>query len=652
MELVGRVAFFAARLRPFLPTYLHLLASALFPIYVGAHASLAIPTSAAPPAKKRWGAHDDDDTEEVPEVVAEKVEGLTPKDAVLFPLLAGFTLSSLYFIIKWLEDPSVLNKILSYYFMQVGLVFGTKFLKDAFAIVRSVCLPNQYEQGGQVWKVNRLKQRYEAMNVKSDTHQAYRTSPLPGLFQRLPVPKIVVNQIWQVRALVYAKCSLNFHIHKLLKIQVPVDFLDALAISASSAIVGYFTFFSKPWYLSNLLGFAFCYGSTQYMSPTTFWTGTLLLSALFLYDIYFVFFTPMMVTVATKLDIPIKLLFPRPSSPAEVEKGVHGLAMLGLGDIVIPGMMIALALRFDLYLHYLRKSKVTGRKTEKANYIPVTGGWGERFWVGRSAAGPDLRAKTFPKTYFKAGLFGYTSGMMVTLLVMQIADHAQPALLYLVPGVLAALWGTAAVKGDLDQMWHYTEDREETKDERSSEQNRKKATKASKGVEGNKSGEEGSENREPTKNDEPAATSTATGPDLDSTSDTEADSQTSSDSKSDSDAGSDSDANSNTPSSTQSEDKKESKHLKSKASDISKQEKKDEEKCRHLIWFSIDFPPSPAATEEAAATKSDLGAQLSSRASVDSAVDGDRQPKGVEKPTNGVVGPLDGEPPGKRRRVA
>ena len=63
-------------------------------------------------------------------------------------------------------------------------------------------------------------------------------------------------------------------------------------------------------------------GSTQ--------TGVALLVGLFFYDIFWVFFTPVMVTVATKIEGPIKLLFPSGATPGKFN-------MLGLGDIVIPG---------------------------------------------------------------------------------------------------------------------------------------------------------------------------------------------------------------------------------------------------------------------------------------------------------------------------
>lgn len=69
-------------------------------------------------------------------------------------------------------------------------------------------------------------------------------------------------------------------------------------------------------------------GSTQ--------VGMILLFGLFFYDIFWVFFTPVMVTVAKNIDGPIKLLFPTSSSWEHFN-------MLGLGDIVIPGMDVRFA---------------------------------------------------------------------------------------------------------------------------------------------------------------------------------------------------------------------------------------------------------------------------------------------------------------------
>lgn len=186
-----------------------------------------------------------------------------------------------------------------------------------------------------------------------------------------------------------------------------------------------------------------------------------------------------MVTVAKSLDVPIKLMFPRPGDPQD-PTSAPSHAMLGLGDVVLPGIVIGLALRFDLYLFYLRRQKripaasAEGAETiEKAEYTPLAGRWSDHFWT-HSLTGRPLWAKddrkpeapfTFPKTYFKASLVGYVLGLLATLGVMMIWNHAQPALLYLVPGVLGSVWLTAATRGELSLIWNYTEAIEEEEEE-------------------------------------------------------------------------------------------------------------------------------------------------------------------------------------------
>ena len=66
-------------------------------------------------------------------------------------------------------------------------------------------------------------------------------------------------------------------------------------------------------------------------------TGLILLWGLFLYDIFWVFGTSVMVTVATKIEGPIKLLFPSRATPPTFN-------MLGLGDIVLPGVFALVVL--------------------------------------------------------------------------------------------------------------------------------------------------------------------------------------------------------------------------------------------------------------------------------------------------------------------
>eukprot|EP00958_Prasinococcus_capsulatus_P027655 scaffold5769_cov402-Prasinococcus_capsulatus_cf.AAC.4 len=76
--------------------------------------------------------------------------------------------------------------------------------------------------------------------------------------------------------------------------------------------------------------------------------GTILLGGLFFYDIFWVFCTPVMVGVAKNIDAPIKLLFPRLLEIDADPDAAKPFSMLGLGDIVIPGIYVALLLRMDV----------------------------------------------------------------------------------------------------------------------------------------------------------------------------------------------------------------------------------------------------------------------------------------------------------------
>ncbi|EKV09993.1 Signal peptide peptidase, putative [Penicillium digitatum PHI26] len=469
-ELLGQALYHFDRLRPLLPTYGHLIVSALFPIWIGAHASLTRPSSAAKPLKKN--ADEDkneyDTNDEDGHSPLQKMEGLEPSDALMFPLTAGLTLGGLYLVIKWLEDPAILNKILSFYFSQMGLFFAFAFLKDVLLMIRSFVFPRYYRQGGQLWKVKQSERLFVASENHPAKAQSTRHSPLPGILGRVPIPGMVLGLLWNYRNVSYQRLRVRAYVRGLFDLECLVGLLDIISgISALSA-VGFFAFVANPWWLTNFLGFCFCYGTLQFMSPSTFWTGTLIMGSLFFYDIYFVFFTPLMVTVATKLDVPIKLLFPRPPTSRDAPGSVP-LAMLGLGDVVIPGMMIGLALRFDLFLYYQQKgaqmarSKGLDQAIVKPEYQSATGAWGERFWAPSvKPLQPELQppyhdARRFPKIYFKASIFGYIVGMVATLLAMQYSNHAQPALLYLVPGVLISLWGTALIRGEIDTMWDFSD---------------------------------------------------------------------------------------------------------------------------------------------------------------------------------------------------
>ena len=453
---------------PYLTTYIHLLLSAIFPIYAGAHASLSRPSSAAKPSKGTKKRDDDFEEQE------QTMEGLGPIDALLLPLFAGLVLASLYFLIKWLEDPALLNKILNWYFAVFGVWSLARMFRDGMILFTSFIFPEIYDMNDNIWKIDAKHRKSKLVSSPS----VERKSPVPEPSSTPPLPSKATDTMWALRELLSRQLDVRVYIHRILQTHFKIGPQGIAGLFLAIAALLYFNLIDKPWWLTNLLGFSFAYSSLQIMSPTTSWTGSMILGALFVYDIYFVFFTPVMVTVATQLDIPAKLVFPRPTRPAEDPE--RALFMLGLGDIILPGMMIGFALRFDLYLFYLRKQtqriiknsvdmengtndqsskKTNNSEVVKATWHTATGGWGERFWTPKNELLRSKRFKgiVFPKTYFRASLIGYFLAMICTLAVMDIYGHAQPALLYLVPGVLGSLWGTALVKGDIKALWVFDE---------------------------------------------------------------------------------------------------------------------------------------------------------------------------------------------------
>lgn len=163
----------------------------------------------------------------------------------------------------------------------------------------------------------------------------------------------------------------------------------------------------KHWLANNVLGLAFCIQGIEMLSLGSFKTGAILLAGLFVYDIFWVFFTPVMVSVAKSFDAPIKLLFPTADS-------ARPFSMLGLGDIVIPGIFVALALRFDVS---------RGRQPQ----------------------------------YFKSAFLGYTFGLVLTIVVMNWFQAAQPALLYIVPAVIGFLAVHCIWNGEVKQLLEFDE---------------------------------------------------------------------------------------------------------------------------------------------------------------------------------------------------
>lgn len=297
-QVLGRVAYEFSTMQPMLPTYIHLILSALFPIYTGAHASLTRPSTAAKPDRRKKKKtttttrqdEDEDSDDEEDEDEQRVMEGLSPTDAILMPLFAGGALASLYFLLKWMKDPALLNKILNAYFAIFGVFSVSRLVTDMLDIGHSIIFPHRYALGGALYHVH--SHETKAVPVAGNTKDKHpRASPLPGFLAGMPLSEQALKWLWADRAMPGNKWTLKLYMHRVFAGKFKVGPHGIVGGLVGLATVAYFNLVDKPWYLTNLLGFGFSYGALQLMSPTTFATGSLILSALFFYDIYFVFFT-------------------------------------------------------------------------------------------------------------------------------------------------------------------------------------------------------------------------------------------------------------------------------------------------------------------------------------------------------------------------
>lgn len=139
-------------------------------------------------------------------------------------------------------------------------------------------------------------------------------------------------------------CTLNIpswlqNILEIKKFELSVARIICIIVAALP--VGFY-FVTRHWALNNIFGILFTLVALKSLSLSTTQTGFFLLWALFFYDIFWVYGTDVMVTVAKNLDIPIKIVFPYLNA-----EGDFKTSMVGLGDLVIPGIFVSLCLKFD-----------------------------------------------------------------------------------------------------------------------------------------------------------------------------------------------------------------------------------------------------------------------------------------------------------------
>ncbi|CAD98632.1 shanti/Ykl100cp/Minor histocompatibility antigen H13-like; presenilin, signal peptide peptidase family, with 10 transmembrane domains and a signal peptide [Cryptosporidium parvum Iowa II] len=300
-------------------------------------------------------------------------ESLSRKDAMMFPVIGSVALFSLYLAYKFLPVYWV-NLLLTSYLFIIGAVALMETILQFISIVIYKC--------DDICKDTKL--------IIVDTHFNFF-----GYFENPDDPrgheiKITIHHLW------------------------------SLALSLALGIIWIIT---DSWIIHNLFAIAFCIQAISLISIGSFKIGAILLCGLFVYDIFWVFGTDVMVTVAKSFQGPAKLIFPVSFDPWKQ-------SILGLGDIVIPGLFISLCLRFDL--------KDYTKKHNQSLYHLISS---------------SLQTPTFCTV-----LVSYLLGLITTACVMLYFKAAQPALLYLVPFCLISMVLSVVYRNKSSDAWNYSEE--------------------------------------------------------------------------------------------------------------------------------------------------------------------------------------------------
>lgn len=171
------------------------------------------------------------------------------------------------------------------------------------------------------------------------------------------------------------------------------------------------------WILQDLLAFFLLVMTLTSIKIPNLKVGTILLLSAMVYDVWWVYIQPMvthsmsvMVSIANGPSLPLFMGIP----------SKDGFAMIGLGDIIIPGLLIVFS----------------------------------KLWDAR-----NMRIFEAPKGsigYFWPMILAYVTGLVCTCLALEFdigSQNGQPALLYLVPCTLGTFVIISLFRGEFKVLW-------------------------------------------------------------------------------------------------------------------------------------------------------------------------------------------------------
>lgn len=217
----------------------------------------------------------------------------------------------------------------------------------------------------------------------------------------------------------------------------------AATLSAAACMLIWVVFRHEPWswVVQDAVGAAMCLLFCRQLAIPSVRVAAAMGACFLVYDVVMVFITPLIVGSSVMIDVatagaPVAVfdeacycrLHPDDWSvcgPGErmpilfaVPRMLDyrgGYSLLGLGDIVIPGLIVTLALRLDLALHG-----------------SCCGGY-----------------------YWAASIVGYAIGLASAQVAASVTKSGQPALLYIIPFVTVAVMLVARWRGEFVRVWLY-----------------------------------------------------------------------------------------------------------------------------------------------------------------------------------------------------
>lgn len=324
---------------------------------------------------------------------------LSTREVVLFPFIASATLFSAYVIFRMFSKDYT-NLLISFYF----LIIGIAALFQAFRLLLRLLF-------SPIRMAPFAKSRYRlALSTVGDTQNSSASAQIEDC--EADSSKFVLDDI-KPRGLIK---------------HVEFDIID-LVVFLLCVYFSMWNFTKKHWLANNVIALAISINAIEMLHLNKFSNGAILLSGLFVYDVFWVFGTNVMVSVAKSIEGPIKMVWPIDFANRtiwthpEMYKNLP-FAMLGLGDIVIPGIFIALLKRFD----DIRSNE---------------------------GSSPD-RVRTM--SYYRACFACYTLALFCTFVVMKFFNRAQPALLYIVPFCVIPICAISLINGDLPALLEYRDE--------------------------------------------------------------------------------------------------------------------------------------------------------------------------------------------------